>query len=397
MKVRVGVFFGGLSVEHEVSVISALQAIQNMDTTKYEVVPIYLSKDRKWYTGEGLLDVENYKDLKGLLANSQQIILTQDANDRTVLQKYPFGLFGKKTIAEIDVAFPVLHGTFGEDGSLQGLFELYNIPYVGSDVPSSATGMDKVLMKQILQSTGISMADYCWFYSSEWTDHPETFEKKIEEMGYPVIVKPANLGSSVGISSAKNVEELREAIELAMTFANKLVVEQMVPNLKEVNCSVLGDYEEAEASICEEVLSSQEILTYADKYEGNGTKGGGSKGMQSTSRKIPAEISDDMTLEIQDLAKQTFRALGCSGVSRIDFLINKEENKVYVNEINTLPGSLAFYLWEPLGKSLTQLTTDLIQLALKRHRERSKLTFTIDSNLFSLHGGGSKGKLGAKR
>lgn len=397
MKVKVGVFFGGVSVEHEVSVISALQAIQNIDEAKYEVVPIYITKDRKWYTGEALLDIDNYKNLKELLAKSTQVNLTVDDNGKAILQKYQIGMFGKKNIAEFDVAFPVIHGTFGEDGTLQGLFELYNIPYVGCDVGSSAVGMDKVMMKQILHASDVQITDYCWFYSNEWYEKGEELQARIEDIGYPVIVKPANLGSSVGISKAKNVQELQEAIDLAISFANKIVVEKVVSNLKEINCSVVGDYEHAEASVCEEVLGSDEILSYKDKYEGNASKNGGSKGMQSTNRKIPAEISEDMMKEIQNLAVRTFQTLGCGGVSRIDFLIDQEENKVYVNEINTIPGSLSFYLWEPVGKSFKQLTTELIQLGLKRHRERNKLTYTVDSNLFSLHGGSKGGKLGVKK
>lgn len=390
MRIKVGVFFGGASVEHEVSVISGLQAIHAMDHDKYEPVPIYISKDMNWYTGEALLEIDEYKDLKQLLAKSHKILVSRNENDRVVLNKYPFTMFGKKVLTEIDVAFPVMHGTFGEDGSLQGFFELNNIPYVGCDVTSSAVGMDKLIMKKVLRDSGIPILDYVWLYSKQWVEDSVGLLKKIEDkLGYPVIVKPANLGSSVGISKAKDADELEEAVELAMSYANKIIVEKAVTNLKEVNCSVLGDYESVEASVCEEVMGTDEILSYKDKYQNDG-----SKGMSGSERKIPAEISEEMEAEVKRLAKETFLELGCSGVSRIDFLIDKDTDSVYVNEINTIPGSLSFYLWEPTGKTFKELTSNMIQLALKRHREKSEIIFTYDSNLFALHGKG--GKLGVK-
>ncbi|MCF6411266.1 D-alanine--D-alanine ligase family protein [Pseudalkalibacillus salsuginis] len=394
MKIKVGVFFGGVSVEHEVSVISALQAINAMDSDRYEPIPIYIGKNKNWYTGEALLEIENYKSMNDLLKQCERITITTDDQGRPVINRHTTGMFGKKLITGIDVAFPVIHGTFGEDGILQGFFELHGIPYVGCDVFSSAVGMDKVMMKQILRDSGLPILDYVWFYSSKWLNEQEALIAKIEaELNYPVIIKPANLGSSVGISKATNREELEEAVELAMEFANKIVAEKMVTSLQEVNCSVLGDYEEAESSICEEVLSSKDILTYQDKYQSGGSsKGGGaSKGMESTNRKIPAALSDEKTAQVQALAKETFQTLGCSGVSRIDFLIDKTTDRVYVNEINTIPGSLSFYLWEPTGKSFKELTSDMIQLALKRERERESLTFSVESNLFALHSGGAKG------
>ncbi|PYZ96757.1 D-alanine--D-alanine ligase [Alteribacter lacisalsi] len=395
MKTRVGVIFGGMSVEHEVSVISALQAINALDKDKYEVYPLYISKDRDWYTGENLMEISNYQNQKELFQNAQKVQVVRDSEGKVHLQKDPQPKFGKKTVGEIDVAFPVIHGTYGEDGILQGFLELLNIPYVGCDVLSSATGMDKVVMKHIFRDWDIPILEYISFYSSQWQNDRDAVGKKVEtELSYPVIVKPANLGSSVGISKAANFEELEEAVELATEFASKIVVERMVTNMKEVNCSVLGDYETAEASVLEEVLGSDEFLSYQDKYQsGGGSKdgGGASKGMESTNRIIPAEISSEQTEEIQTIAKKAFQVLGCNGVSRIDFIIDQDQNKVYINEINTIPGSLSFYLWDPSGKDFTQLTDELIKLALKRMREREKLMFSIDSNLFSSHSGGLKG------
>lgn len=394
MKTKVGVVFGGLSVEHEVSVISALQAIKAMDEDKYEAIPLYISKNNEWYTGESLTDIDEYKELKDLLQKSENVILTTSDDGKVVVQKKNAGWFGKKVVTEIDVVFPVIHGTNGEDGSLQGMLEMLQIPYVGCDVFSSAVGMDKVMMKQILNDSGIPIVQYHWFYSTYWLNHQNEVKSEVSNIGYPVIVKPANLGSSVGISKAYNDDELEEAINEAIEFSHKIVVEKMIADLTEVNCSVVGDYEEVESSVLEEVLSSEDILTYEDKYQGGGGKGGdAAKGMESTNRVIPAEISEEQTQEVQKLAEQTFKVLGCNGVSRIDFLIDKGSQKAYVNEINTIPGSLSFYLWEPSGKDFTQLTDRLLQLALKRQREREKLNFSIDSNLFSLQSGGSKGKL----
>lgn len=393
MKTKVGVIFGGLSVEHEVSVISALQAIKALDENKYEAIPLYISKDNEWYTGEDLKDIEQYKELKELLEKSEKVTLMTSDDNKVVVQKKQTSLFGKKMNKEIDVIFPVIHGTNGEDGSLQGLLEMLRIPYVGCDVVSSGVGMDKVMMKQILNDSGVAIVDYHWFYSTYWLNNQDAVKAEANKIGYPVIVKPANLGSSVGISKAYDDEELEEAVNLAIEYSHKVVIEKMISNLTEVNCSVIGDYESVESSVLEEVLSSEDILTYQDKYQSGG-KGGDTKGMESTNRVIPAEISEDQTSTVKKLAEQTFKILGCNGVSRIDFLIDKETETAYVNEINTIPGSLSFYLWEPSGKDFTQLTDELIQLALKRQREREKLNFSIDSNLFSLHGNGSKGKLG---
>jgi D-alanine-D-alanine ligase len=395
MRIKVGVIFGGVSVEHEVSVISALQAFHSLDTNRYEGIPIYITKKGEWYTGESLVKVEEYKNLPALLNKCENVTLVADENKRFLLNRVKPKFFDKKPVAEIDVAFPVMHGTNGEDGSLQGVLELIGVPYVGCDVVSSAIGMDKIIMKNVLRDSGVPIVDYTWFYKYEWMESETELTNKIEsELGYPVIVKPANLGSSVGISKAKNSVELEEAVALAISYANKVIVEKVVQELTEINCSVLGDQESAEASVCEEVLGQDEILSYADKYQSSSSKG--SKGMSSTNRIIPAQISEVTTKEVKDLAIKTFRVLGCSGVSRIDFLLDKKDGKVYVNEINTIPGSLSFYLWDPVGKSFTQLTSDLIQLAIKRHRERSEITFSYDSNLFTLHSGSKGGKLGVK-
>ena len=386
MSINVGVFFGGSSVEHEISVISALQAIHAMDNNKYHIVPIYISKNGTMYTGKDLFDIDNYSDTDKLLAACNQITLGRSGESVFAFRNPP-KRFGNNILSRIDVAFPIVHGTNCEDGTIQGFLELLKIPYVGSDIISSAIGMDKIITKQVLKENDIPMLDYISFYSREWRKQNEPILNEIEtRLRYPVIVKPANLGSSIGIQKADNRYELEEAIDLAESFANKILIENAIIKLKEVNCAVLGDYENAYASLCEEPIGSDEILSYSDKYMSKGSN----KGMRSTMRKLPAELSADTEKYILELAVKTFKTVGCNGVVRIDFLIDLENNdKVYVNELNTIPGSLAFYLWEPTGKSFSQLLDDLIALAFKRDREKQQLLSTFSSNIFTLKG--SKG------
>lgn len=382
MKIKVGVFFGGISVEHEVSIISALQAIHSMDNEKYEIIPVYITKEGLWYTGEDLLDIENFKDINKLLGSCKKISIVNNLNEKIII-KYPLSTFGKNIINNIDVAFPVVHGTNCEDGSLQGFFETAGIPYVGCDVLSSAVGMDKIIAKKVLKESGVPVINYVDFYSCEWLrDSAKIIERIEATLKYPVIIKPANTGSSVGIKKAANRDELEEAVEYSRGFSPRILVEDMVVKIREINCSVLGDYENAEASVCEEPITSSEILTYQDKYLNNGTKG-----MSGATRKLPAELPEEMSEEIRRLAVKTFNVLGCSGVSRIDFIIDASINKVYVNEINTIPGSLAFYLWEATGKPYKQLIDELINLALKRDREKKQLTFTYETNILAMQSG----------
>ena len=384
MKLNVAVIFGGRSVEHEISVLSALQCIAALDKNKYQVIPVYISKQGQWYTGEKLLDLENYRDLEQLMVQSQKSIVSQNAGSGQIC-KESVGIFRKKQIATIDVVFPVMHGTHGEDGSLQGLFETMNIPYVGCDVLASAISMDKITTKMILRSIGISVLDDVWFYAYEWIGAKDTVISKIKaKFSYPLIVKPGNLGSSVGVTAVNNDSELEDAVDLAVSMSHRILVEPKIINLKEVNCAVLGDHEAAEVSVCEEPVRGDAILSYQDKYLSgakNKTNAVASEGMSSAKRKIPAEISDEMSVKIQAIAKQAFIALNCNGVVRIDFLIDQNTNEVYLCELNTIPGSLAFYLWEPMGMGFTALTEALINLALKRHRENNNLVVSYSTNI----------------
>lgn len=393
MKTRVAMIFGGKSVEHEVSVISGIQAILAMDTDKYEVIPVYMTKKNEMYTGKDIGNIEAYKDINALLNRSQRVIMINE-NGRVKLMPFPLKKFGKNQETEIDIAFPVVHGTNVEDGAFQGYLKTMGIPFVGCDVTASAIGMDKYIMKAVLKEGNVPVLDAKLYTLSDYKDIDSLLENVEKEIGYPAIVKPVNLGSSVGISVAKNRLELTNSIDDAFRYATKVLVEHAISRLREINCAVLGDENDAIASECEEPLHSEDILSYEDKYVSN-SKSGGSKGMASVSRKIPAEISSELREEIREMAVRSFKLLGCNGVARIDFMIDEESNKLYFNEINTIPGSLSFYLWEPVGIPYKELLSRMIDLCLKRARQEESLTFTFDTNILnSASFGGSKG--GAK-
>lgn len=394
MKIKVGVIFGGETVEHEVSVITAVQAMEHINQDKYEIVPIYISKDRIWYTGAMLKDIEVYRDFNELKRYAKQVVLTK-IGDKFYLQTTK-GIF-RRNITDIDVAFPIVHGNNVEDGTLQGYLDSVGIPYVGSKVLGSALGQDKVIMKQVFKDTKLPIVDYTWFFDSEYADDCEKIFTSVKKLGYPVIVKPATLGSSVGITYVKEENELANAIEEAMKYDVKVIVEKAVKNLVEVNCSVLGNYSYQEASVIEEVTSDEEFLTFADKYIG-GSKGklkGPSKGMASASRIIPARISKELEDNIKETSKQVFKALNLGGVCRIDYLIDKKTNKYYINEPNTIPGSLSFYLWEKTGKKYEDLLDEMITLSIKDYKKRSKKVYSFESNILSNYG--IKGLKGMKK
>ncbi len=395
MKTTVAFFFGCRSVEHEVSIISAVQAMNSVNRDKYQVIPVYVAKNGEMYSGEKLFDIANYKDIPALLKGVTKVNFESLGGTVYMVSG---GVFSKKK-TPIDVAFPVVHGTNCEDGSIQGYFEFLGLPYVGCDVLSSAVGMDKVVFKDVLKRQGLNVLNCYTFYAREFAlNQDEICKKCINEVGLPLIVKPVNLGSSVGISKVNTEEELYDALNLASSFADKILVEKAITSLREINCSVLGDSEECFASVCEEPFMNDEILSYEDKYLGGGkNKSGGSKGMASLSRKVPADLTEEESNYIRKFACDIFKVLGCNGVVRIDFMIDKDTNTVYANEINTIPGSLAFYLWEASGTPYTELLDKMISLAFKRDRARKELTFTIDTNILSsVNLKGAKGSKGAK-
>ena len=390
MKLRLGVIFGGESVEHEVSIISAIQAMKNLDEEKYEIIPIYIGKDREWYTGKLLKNIEIYSDIELLKKYAKNVVLTNRKNNFVLIKKTGI----KRIVDYVDLILPIVHGTNVEDGTLQGFLELIGIPYVGSNVYSAAIGQDKVFQKQILESSFIPVTKYIWFFDNDYKENEEGILNDIEKLGYPVMVKPARLGSSVGISKAKNKEEVKESIIDAMKYDEKILIEKVVDNLIEVNCSVLGNYEYQEASELEEVMGVDEFLSYRDKYLGsNKTKG--TKGMASTNRILPARLDDKIANEIKETSKKVFKVLNSSGVIRIDYLIDKKTNKYYVNETNTIPGSLSFYLWEATKKPYKELLDDMINLAIRTYKRKKRKVFSFETNILSNFNGlkESKGKL----
>ena len=393
MKIKLGVIFGGQTVEHEVSIISAIQAMKNLDKDKYEIIPIYIAKDKTWYTGAMLNEVEMFKDFETTKRFAKKVTLCKKDN-RFVLQSTT-GLF-KKDVSELDVVLPVVHGNNVEDGTLAGYLETVGIPYVGSHVLGSALGQDKVVQKQVLASEGVPIVDYVWFFDNEYLEDKDAIISKIKKLGLPVVVKPATLGSSVGIKFVDEMGELETAIEDAINYDNKVLVEKAVENLVEVNSSVLGNYESQKVSPLEEVMGLDEILSYADKYLSGGKKTGtASKGMASTSRIIPARISKELTHDIKETSKKVFKLLNLSGVVRIDYLIDKKAQKYYVNEPNIIPGSLAFYLWKEDGLKYKDLLDEMINIAIREYKNNTKKVNSFDTNI--LEGfSGSKGAKGTK-
>ena len=408
MRIRVGVIFGGESVEHEVSIITAIQAMNKIDEEKYEIIPIYITKDREWYTGDMLRDIEVYQDLNLIKRYSTNVVLYYK-NGSYVLQKKN-GLF-KSVVKEIDIAFPIVHGTNVEDGVLQGYLQTIGIPFVGSNVYGSVAGQDKTIMKDIWSEFGLPMTKYVWFYDTDYRQDKDEVLSKIKGLKYPLIVKPATTGSSVGISFCDDIESLKEGIDEAVQYDTKIIVEEVVQNLKEVNIAVMGNYENQKVSAIEEVFSGNHFLTFQDKYIGNGKgklkgfKKGAikttSKGMASANRKLPADLDSKMQKEIEDIAMKAFKALGSSGNSRIDFLVDEKTKKVYINEINSIPGSLAFYLWDAKDINFTQVLDDMIQIGIKDYKKRISKTHSFESNIlqgFAANSGvkgmkGMKGKL----
>ena len=406
MKLNVAVVFGGKSTEHEVSVISALQAIENIDKDKYNVIAIYMDKKGDFYYSKDNLfvDSKNFKNLNSLLSKCRNVYFVKEKN-HTYLREVNAGIFGSKLNQLIDIAFPIVHGTNVEDGNLQGYFHTLNLPLVGPDTLSSAVSMDKYVMKEYCKAIGVPVIDALRFDKNDFKDIDKLIKRVKDEIGLPVIVKPVNLGSSIGIKKANDESGLRDALELAFSFADIILVEKAITNLREINCAVLGDKFDAECSALEEPFGNDEILSFADKYMGGGkgakgtkvgaksqsvgaklaspNKVGAKSGMASLSRKVPADLDEATSNEIRTYAKKIFKYIGCSGVARIDFIIDKDTKKVYANEINSIPGSLSFYLFKPLGMEYKELLDRLISIAIDNYKAQERLNFSFDNNLLA--------------
>lgn len=393
MKKQLAFVIGGKSVEHEISIITGLQAFNAFDNPEYEPFVLYISKNNEFFIGQNLEDIKNYKDLKKVCDEATRVVLVNDSG-RAKFVQYPAKKIGKNLVRNIDMAFMCVHGTNVEDGALQGFLKTHDVPIVGCDVEAAALSMDKYAQKVIAKAAGVPVLDSYKFNMKDYENTDNIISKIESSFKYPVIVKPLNLGSSVGINVANDSESLIDAIDDAFLYASEIIVESAIKSLREINVSVLGDNLEAEASEIEEPMHTDSILSYEDKYTNN-AKGGKSKGMASVSRQIPANVPEEMRARIRDLGVKTFQALSCSGVARIDFLLDGDTNEVYFNEINTIPGSLAFYLWEPLSVSYAELLNKMIDISKARTRLEHQLTFSFDTNVLeNANLGGSKGKLG---
>lgn len=397
-KLRLAVLFGGRACEHDVSVVSALQCMDAIDPARYEVIPVYVARDGAWYTGAPLRSLESVRHFNPAAPGIVRVYPDVTAGSAALLYiRRKKGLLGGDNLAiaaRMDVAMPVFHGMHGEDGAVQGLLELMNVPYTSSGLVGSAVGMDKLAMRSLFRGCGFPVLDAVGFTRGEWEREEAAVLARIESaLAYPLFVKPANLGSSIGISRAEDQAALREAIAVALSYDRRVLVEPAVKAPREVNCAVLGFDAEVRASVCEMPVSWEAFLSFEEKYlrGGKGGKGAGGKagGMETLGRKIPAPIGEEMTARIRSLAVDVFRALDCKGVVRIDFLL--DGNTVYVNEINTIPGSLAFYLWEPTGMPYAKLIDELVALALRAQAEKNRSVFAFDSNLLNQCVLGAKG------
>ncbi len=394
---RVGVLFGGASPEHEVSVISAHQVMAAMDRDRYEPVGVYVGKDGRWFVGGGTMHLPAYSDLDSLRAGATEVTVGPSGPGRMALvprssSRWP--AFRKKSVT-IDVVFPAFHGGAGESGGIQGLCEMFDVPYVGSGSLGSALGMDKVMSKIVSRAAGIPVVDYLGIAESEWSDREDECLDRVElEIGLPAMVKPARLGSSIGISLARSRGELDAAIEEAFRYDSKLVIEKAIQQLKEVNCSVLGYDRSVQLSVIEQPVRSspEDLLSFADKYQrgaGQGKAGGGGKsagrgeGMASLDRIIPAPLDTETETTVRSLAERVFVAHDCAGVVRIDFLIDESTGDVFFNEVNTIPGSFSFYLWEPAGVAFPSLVSRLIEVAMDRYRDAHAHVRSYEVNLLS--------------
>lgn len=420
---RVGVAFGGRSVEHDVSIITGLQAVEAL-SERHQPVPVYIARSGRWYSGQELRDLACYRGAE----EPQGLEVSFDLHAGRLLPTAPGGLLRGMRRAqpmELDVVMLATHGTQGEDGCLQGALELADLPYVGPAVGPAAAAMDKIVTKAILKQAGLPVVDHLALRRERFErDRAGTIAAIGERFSLPVYVKPASLGSSVGVSRCAEPSQLEEALLLCFELDRACIVEQAVEGGVEVNCAVLGrPGGQLRASVCEQPVAAERFLSFEDKYMGGGKRaepiaeaasvgavpgaapagagnpdaapagkqadGGKTSGMQNARRLIPAPIGAERTEQVQRLAQRAFEALGCAGVSRIDFLIDAA-GEVYVNECNTIPGSFSFYLWEPAGLPFVDLMDELIDIALAEHAQKSRTTTVFQSSLLAERAGGAK-------
>ncbi|GHV25837.1 D-alanine--D-alanine ligase [Clostridia bacterium] len=395
-KIQLAVIFGGRACEHDVSVITAVQAMSAADKNKYDIIPLYICKDGEWYTGEPLFDIKTFEHFSSKIDGVERVLPDITANNGFIFDYPKQKLFAKpRTLAKIDVAMPIFHGMNGEDGTVQGMLELMNVPYTSAGLVGSSVGMDKIAQKMLYKGCGFPILDFLWYTRDAWRGNPDRILDEItEKLGTEIFAKPANLGSSIGITKATSRETLREAMAVAFSYDRRVIVEPAVNKPLEINCSVLGFGDSVESSPCEAPVSWQEFLTFDEKYlASSGNKSSG--GMANLRRQIPAPISDDMTKRIQTLSLDIFGALDCKGVVRIDYMITPATNELFVNEINTIPGSLSFYLWEAKGVPFVKLIDRMVEAALDAHKQKNESSFAFESPIIKQFGG-VKGKSSGK-
>lgn len=396
-KIQLGVIFGSRSCEREVAIISAVQLMNHVDSEKYDVIPVYISEQGVWYTGSALRSIETYKSFQPDGKDVEQVSLDITAGSGALIAtRAGKGLFGHPTqvvVARLEVCVVVMHGLNGEDGTLQGMLELANLPYTSTGVAGSAIGMDKIMMKQFFRGADLPVLPGTWYTRSRWEKEREAVLDDVEaKLGYPVFVKPANLGSSIGVSRADDREKLIDSLELAFDYDRRVLVEKGLDKPLELNCSVLGYDDEVEASPIEMPITSGEFLDFIEKYLASG----GSKGMASLHRLLPAPIEDSLRDRIQSLSCDIFRMLDCKGVVRIDYMFDRASENLYITEINTIPGSLAFYLWENAGVKYAQLIDRMVQCAMRAHEDKNLRNYAFTSDILKNANLGAKGAKGTK-
>lgn len=391
-KINLGIIFGGRSVEHDVSIVTAQQIMRACDANRYEVVPIYISRDGRWYTGDVLRDIVTFKDEQILQHKDiESVVLSPDVRHHGIIRNPLAGRWARSHVQRLDVVFPAIHGSHGEDGTLQGLFELADIPYVGFATLGSALTNDKILSKHIFKQHGIPVVDGVWVTRADWERDADSFLDEVEaHLGYPVFVKPATLGSSIGVGPADERAMLKTRLDVAMNFDRRVLVERAVKGV-EINCAVMGYGDDVRVSVLEQPVSWDTYLSYEDKYLR------GDEGMKSADRLIPAPLDATLTEKIQDVARQAFRVVDGRGIVRIDFLLEADEGVFYVNELNTMPGSLAFYLWQASDMTQGQVVDTLVHYAREAHAEKRRNLYDYKTNLVDMVAGrGLKGVKGRK-
>lgn len=370
MRTNIGVIFGGKSVEHEISIISACNIMSYIDENKYKVVPIYIDKNNNWYTGEHLKNILNYRDMSLVKRYAKKVKLIKRHNTY-VLENDGFL---KRAICALDIVLPLGHGKYMEDGSLQGYLDMIGIPYIGSNVLGSSLGQDKVVQKDILKQNSIPVCNYVWFYDYEFLNNKKEVLKKVSSLKYPLFIKPASLGSSIGITKVNDEKELINGINEAIKFDRKILIEEGIENLKEVNISVLGDYKKQTVSDIEEINAVDGFYSFKEKYIDGYNKG-------NIKKKVDKLVSKEMIADLKKYALDTFKVINASGVARIDFLINYDKRIIYVNEINTIPGDLALYLWMNDKVRPEELIERLIKIAFDENKKRNSTLNALNGNL----------------